>query len=110
MSSFGLTSSFAIAVSLLVSFTLTPMLAARLIKRSDDEKERALEYEHRSPRITVERVAFYRPVRSHVHETLDVVHGASLGIRCVAVIVIFSIVPLLMFVGRLPAGRRPGAV
>lgn len=34
MSSFGLTSSFAIAVSLLVSFTLTPMLAARLIKRS----------------------------------------------------------------------------
>ena len=36
MSSFGLTSSFAIAVSLLVSFTLTPMLAARLIKRRDD--------------------------------------------------------------------------
>src|SRR5438270_881264 len=35
MSSFGLTSSFAIAVSLLVSFTLTPMLAARLIKRKD---------------------------------------------------------------------------
>ena len=33
MSSFGLTSSFAIGVSLLVSFTLTPMLAARLIKR-----------------------------------------------------------------------------
>src|SRR5437868_6358618 len=36
MSSFGLTSSFAIAVSLLVSFTLTPMLAARLIKQRDD--------------------------------------------------------------------------
>ncbi|HYN86364.1 MAG TPA: efflux RND transporter permease subunit, partial [Pyrinomonadaceae bacterium] len=35
MSSFGLTSSFAIAVSLLVSFTLTPMLAARLIKRRE---------------------------------------------------------------------------
>src|SRR5205807_6653427 len=35
MSSFGLTASFAIAVSLLVSFTLTPMLAARLIKRKD---------------------------------------------------------------------------
>jgi len=32
MSSFGLTSSFAIAVSMLVSFTLTPMLSARLIK------------------------------------------------------------------------------
>ncbi len=35
MSSFGFTASFAIAVSLLVSFTLTPMLAARLIKRKD---------------------------------------------------------------------------
>jgi len=33
MSSFGLTASFAIAVSLIVSFTLTPMLAARFIKR-----------------------------------------------------------------------------
>ena len=32
MSSFGLTSAAAIAVSLIVSFTITPMLAARLIK------------------------------------------------------------------------------
>ncbi len=36
MSSFGLTASAAIAVSLLVSFTLTPMLAARLLKRKND--------------------------------------------------------------------------
>src|SRR5687767_6925515 len=33
MSSFGLTASFAVGISLLVSFSLTPMLAARLIKR-----------------------------------------------------------------------------
>ncbi len=33
MSSFGLTASFAVLVSLIVSFTLTPMLAARLIKK-----------------------------------------------------------------------------
>ncbi len=33
MSSFGLTASFAVGVSLIVSFTLTPMLAARLIKQ-----------------------------------------------------------------------------
>jgi hydrophobic/amphiphilic exporter-1 (mainly G- bacteria), HAE1 family len=37
MSSFGLTASFAIAVSLIVSFTLTPMLAARLIRRETGE-------------------------------------------------------------------------
>jgi HAE1 family hydrophobic/amphiphilic exporter-1 len=39
MSSFGLTSSFAIAVSLLVSFTLTPMLAARFIKQRREEED-----------------------------------------------------------------------
>ena len=37
MSSFGLTSAAAIAVSLIVSFTLTPMLAARWIKPKKDE-------------------------------------------------------------------------
>ncbi|NJM52700.1 MAG: TolC family protein [Blastocatellia bacterium] len=36
MSSFGLTSAAAIAVSLLVSFTLTPMLAARWIKQKNE--------------------------------------------------------------------------
>jgi len=36
MSSFGLTSAAAIAISLLVSFTLTPMLAARWIKAPKD--------------------------------------------------------------------------
>jgi len=35
MFSFGITMAFAIAVSLLVSFTLTPMMAARYLKRSD---------------------------------------------------------------------------
>ena len=35
MSSFGLTSAAAIAVSLIVSFTITPMLAARWIKRKE---------------------------------------------------------------------------
>jgi hydrophobic/amphiphilic exporter-1 (mainly G- bacteria), HAE1 family len=38
MSSFGLTASFAVGVSLIVSFTLTPMLAARLIKRKQHHK------------------------------------------------------------------------
>ncbi|MGH9940951.1 MAG: efflux RND transporter permease subunit [Pyrinomonadaceae bacterium] len=41
MSSFGLTAAFAVAVSLLVSFTLTPMLAARLIKGKEEPAEGA---------------------------------------------------------------------
>ena len=43
MSSFGLTSAAAIAVSLIVSFTLTPMLAARWIKRPEDDQPHSLE-------------------------------------------------------------------
>jgi HAE1 family hydrophobic/amphiphilic exporter-1 len=39
MSSFGLTAAAAIAVSLIVSFTLTPMLAARWIKRPEGDAE-----------------------------------------------------------------------
>ncbi len=42
MSSFGLTAAFAVGVSLIVSFTLTPMLAARLIKRPKNEHEPAV--------------------------------------------------------------------
>ena len=38
MSSFGLTSAFAIIVSLIVSFTLTPMLAARIIRWKKPEE------------------------------------------------------------------------
>ncbi|MBX3298855.1 MAG: efflux RND transporter permease subunit [Acidobacteria bacterium] len=45
MSSFGLTSAAAIAVSLIVSFTLTPMLAARWIKRKDAGQSKAAETE-----------------------------------------------------------------
>ena len=48
MASFGLTSAFAIGISMLVSFTLTPMLAARLIKwnppkKSEDSEEESEE-------------------------------------------------------------------
>ncbi len=47
MSSFGLTSAAAIAVSLIVSFTLTPMLAARWIKPHKQEEEENSNYEFR---------------------------------------------------------------
>ncbi len=46
MSSFGLTSAAAIAVSLIVSFTLTPMLAARWIKQ---KKVHNAEFEDQNP-------------------------------------------------------------
>ena len=100
MSSFGLTSSFAIAVSLLVSFTLTPMLAARLIKRSDDEKERALE-KHTEPADHGSKESrFYRPIDLTYTKLLtwSMKHRWVIVTACVLVIV--SIVPLFMFVGK----------
>jgi len=99
MSSFGLTSSFAIAVSLLVSFTLTPMLAARLIKRSK-EKERAPEKDTESADQGSKESRFYRPIdRTYTRLlTWSMAHRWVIVAACV--IVILSIVPLFMFVGK----------
>jgi HAE1 family hydrophobic/amphiphilic exporter-1 len=100
MSSFGLTSAFAIGVSLLVSFTLTPMLAARLIKRSDDAKERPLE-RHTEPRDHGSKESrFYRPVDRTYTKMLSWSMSHRWAIVLACVVVIASIVPLFMFVGK----------
>jgi HAE1 family hydrophobic/amphiphilic exporter-1 len=100
MSSFGLTASFAIAVSLLVSFSLTPMLAARLIKRSDDEREGALERHTEPPDHGSKESRFYRPIdRTYTRLlTWSMAHRWTIVVACLLVIV--SIVPLFMFVGK----------
>ena len=99
MSSFGLTSSFAIAVSLLVSFTLTPMLAARLIKRSKN-RERPLEKNTESADHGSKESRFYRPIDRTYTRLLawSMAHRWAIVLACVIVIV--SIVPLFMFVGK----------
>ncbi len=70
MSSFGLTSAAAIAISLIVSFTLTPMLASRWIKHDHDE---------RGGRRLAARVL--SPHRPRLHADADVLDGAPLGHR-----------------------------
>src|SRR5262245_6898555 len=100
MSSFGFTSSFAIAVSLLVSFTLTPTLAARMIKRSDDEREKALE-KHTEPADHGSKESrFYRPIDRTYTKLLTWSMKHRWIIVAACVIVILSIVPLFMFVGK----------
>src|SRR5258705_608549 len=100
MSSFGLTSSFAIGVSLLVSFTLTPMLAARLIKRSDDKREGALERNTEPADHGSKESRFYRPIDRTYTKLLtwSMAHRWAIVLACAIVIV--SIVPLFMFVGK----------
>ncbi|HET9711030.1 MAG TPA: efflux RND transporter permease subunit, partial [Pyrinomonadaceae bacterium] len=100
MSSFGLTSAFAIAVSLLVSFTLTPMLAARLIKRSDDSKERPVERHTEPADHGSKESRFYRPIDRTYTKLLtwSMRHRWAVVLACV--VVIASIVPLFIFVGK----------
>jgi len=110
MSSFGLTSAFAIAVSLLVSFTLTPMLAARLIKRKEEQAGHATDAGKRSYTLPEFRdkynqaqskeSRFYRPI-DRVYTTLltwSMAHRWLVVLACV--LVILSVVPLFMFVGK----------
>ena len=76
MKSFGFTMSFAILVSLLVSFTLTPMLAARWIKmkprREDAERAR-----HRGREL--QGLAVLPADRSRLHGDPEVVARPSRG-------------------------------
>src|SRR5688572_10649470 len=73
MSSFGLTASFAVGISLLVSFTLTPMLAARLIKRPKS-KLVGEEAEVPSPKSQV-------PVDADIEDGDDIVETWDSGTR-----------------------------
>jgi HAE1 family hydrophobic/amphiphilic exporter-1 len=100
MSSFGFTAAFAIAVSLLVSFTLTPTLAARLIKRSDDAEEGAIDRALEPADHGSKQSRFYRPIDRSYTRMLEwsMAHRLLIVIACLLVIV--SIVPLFMFVGK----------
>ena len=100
MSSFGLTSSFAIAVSLLVSFTLTPMLAARLIKRSNDAEEGPIERRIEPSDHGSKQSRFYRPIDRTYTRLLSWSMAHRWVIVSACVVVIVSIVPLFMFVGK----------
>src|ERR1019366_3628868 len=92
MSSFGFTASFAIAVSLLVSFTLTPMLSSRFIKM----KPRVAGEAPRSSKDS----KFFRYLDRHYTGMLEwaMAHRKTMVAICVAVSV--TTVPLFMMVGK----------
>src|SRR6195256_5549563 len=117
MSSFGFTSSFAIAVSLIVSFTLTPMLAARMIKRKhaptakatnpdtstspDGQKRSSLaEFKDKYVQAQSKEGRFYRPIDRTYTWMLKWSMQHRWAIVLLSVLVIISTVPLFMFVGK----------
>jgi hydrophobe/amphiphile efflux-1 (HAE1) family protein len=104
MSSFGLTSAFAIAVSLLVSFTLTPMLAARLIKRKEDPlpvgADKRLSPAAPAKEARTKESRFYNPIDRTYTKMLQwsMAHRWLVVLMCA--VVILSIFPLFKFVGK----------
>jgi HAE1 family hydrophobic/amphiphilic exporter-1 len=113
MSSFGLTSAAAIAVSLIVSFTLTPMLAARWIKRPEGhDKEEDFEIEadeglnagederaEHEKNSGDSKSGFYGVVEGTYRRLLKIslAHRWAVVILCAVVVV--SIYPLFRYVG-----------
>ncbi len=92
MTSFGFTMSFAIMVSLLVSFTLTPMLAARWIKmrrREDADGHEIVEHGSKDSR-------FFRPLDRGYTGLLRWSLGHRGIIAGIAGLVLLSSVPLFM--------------
>ena len=113
MSSFGFTASFAIAVSLLVSFTLTPTLAARMIKRkqhaqkdphkSDSSEKRdysLAEFKEKYGQAQSKESRFYRPIDRAYTRMLQWSMAHRWAIVALSIFVIISTVPLFWFVGK----------
>ena len=117
MSSFGLTAAAAIAVSLVVSFTLTPMLAARWIKplkesvtpeglpatggdgAGDEPEHQAAEGGARKHESSSKAGRFYRPIDAAYMWMLklSMAHRWVVVVICIAVVA--SIWPLFKYVG-----------
>jgi HAE1 family hydrophobic/amphiphilic exporter-1 len=106
MSSFGLTASFAVLVSLLVSFTLTPMLAARLLKRKSKGVGHISVAPDETSKIEEEETASSKD--NFIYAKVDQAYAAMLRfsmahrwfIVTLCIIVFISTVPLFIFVGK----------
>src|SRR5580765_2173129 len=92
MSSFGLTAAFAVGISLIVSFTLTPMLSSRWIK--------ILPHGAGSRHHSSKESRLFRPIERSYTAMLrwSMRHRAVVVVVCLLVIV--SIVPLFMAIGK----------
>jgi hydrophobic/amphiphilic exporter-1 (mainly G- bacteria), HAE1 family len=105
MSSFGLTASFAVGVSLIVSFTLTPMLAARLIKQKKAKVK--TETVDAADVPIVERrkndsnyTGWFRSVDGVYTFLLRFSMGHRWVIVTLCLLVFLSTIPLFLFVGK----------
>lgn len=90
MSSFGYTAAFAILVSLLVSFTLTPMLCSRYLRPNQKKKDEG------STKQSIIFQIFDRPYLAMLKFSMR----RRWVIVVISTLVVVSIVPLFMMVGK----------
>jgi HAE1 family hydrophobic/amphiphilic exporter-1 len=102
MKSFGLTMAFAVMVSLLVSFTLTPMLGARWLKLRRAEGDDA------HPAHTSRESAWFGPLDRGYTKALDWALSHRRVVAIIAFLVLLSSAPLFMLVNKnfLPSASR----
>jgi HAE1 family hydrophobic/amphiphilic exporter-1 len=101
---FGLTSAVAVLVSLLVSFTLTPMMSARLLRVDASRRREENEAEPQS------RSGFYRRIDSFYARILGWAIRRRYWVAGLALLVMLSSVPLYQHVRQeyLPSGVDEG--
>jgi len=92
--SFGVTAAVAIMVSLLVSFTLTPMLCSRWIRKKDVEAASATE--HGSSKES----GFYRWLENSYIRSLEWSLAHRWAVVVICTVTLISIVPISGFVGK----------
>jgi hydrophobic/amphiphilic exporter-1 (mainly G- bacteria), HAE1 family len=111
MSAFGLTSAFAVMVSLVVSFTLTPMLAARFIKVKHKPKPKLSEEEiwgdgmmqnasETEMRGESRERGFYRYIDATYTSMLKFSMAHRWVVILACVLAVIAILPLFTFVGK----------
>lgn len=83
---FGITSAVAILVSLLVSFTLTPMMSARLLRREAEK--------HRDAHSAASRGGFYRHIDAFYTTALGWAMGHRAVVLTIGLLVALSAIPL----------------
>ena len=88
MKSFGLTMAFAVMVSLLVSFTLTPMLGARWLRKTGNGNGK--------PRHLSRDARFFRPIDHGYTAVLGWALTHRGVVAAIALLVLLSSVPLAM--------------
>ena len=95
LNSFGLTMAFAIAVSLLVAFTLTPMLASRWLKRPKQDAAHSHDPNEERPYVGV-----FGKLEEAYHNLLDwsLHHRWVIVVICIGTLI--SVVPLMGVVNK----------